>query len=118
VYILNFEKFWECGLKLLKKKYLATMPDHYYIENWTVEHGHGLNNRFPLNKVLGDEFVIGTIESGDDINLPISDLQYIYEHWDSYLGGKISREDLGKTSRTSTYCISIIKFLKDSGCDS
>ena len=80
------------------------------IKNWTVKKGFfGDNFKAQTNK----NSILCITPKGSEQCVPRKDFELIYENWDGYISGRISRSDFCE-SRFTKYTISIIhQFLKN-----
>jgi len=94
----NFESFWRGLLKDLgtPKK----------IKNWTVKKGY-FGEDFTAH-TTSYNVIICTTMKGSQNNARKIDFELIYNNWEGYLSGRITREILTKKSFVTKYTISII----------
>jgi hypothetical protein len=82
------------------------------IRNWSYDNGY-TGNVSHVEQVNYDEVVF----SGERTNKPRhvlrTDFETVFEHWEQYKQGLVSRDVITKISRNSTYILSLFHWLEN-----
>jgi hypothetical protein len=109
---LNFEEFWEKAIEFLASQIAASDEGKLVVDNWRPESG-ATGERFPVTEATAEAIKCQSIYASKEIKLPREDLASVYEMWDDYLSGEATRMDLIEKIPRPTYCVAVMKFLKD-----
>jgi len=110
---MDFEKFWAMGIKTLRD-FIASPANEksYLVERWGMHTGL-TGQKFPVVDADPREIKCLSINASRKISIPKSDMKKLYDVWDDYIGGKISRMDIIERVPRPTYCVSLMKHLKE-----
>jgi hypothetical protein len=95
----DFKKFWSRMTDQLSRK--------QHIVNWTADKGE-TGEDFQAEYVSGN-YVIVYLDSRRVLKVPMKDFKIVYDNWDDYLSGIVTRSQLVAESRFTKYTISIIR---------
>jgi len=110
---MDFEEFWAIGIKLLKTGISASSDgNNYFINTWRADKEE-VSQRFPVVDASPRGIGCLSIHASKNITIPKNDMKLLYDIWDSYVDGKISRMDIIEKIPRPTYCVSLMKHLKD-----
>jgi hypothetical protein len=110
---VDFEIFWARGIKTLRD--FATAAENgksHLVERWCMHTGL-TGQKFPVVDADPREIKCLSINASRRISIPKSDMKKLYDVWDSYVDGKITRMRIIETVPRPTYCVSLMKHLKD-----
>lgn len=111
---MNFDDFWQKSITHLKEKMSASEADkRVIIDNWRSDKGL-TGERFAVVEAQKDGIKCLTIHASREITLPREDMEMLYGMWDDYLSGRTTRMDLIDCIPRPTYCVAVMRFLKDS----
>lgn len=110
---MDFEEFWAIGIKLLKTGISTSPGDNtYFINTWRADKEE-VSQKFPVVDASTRSISCLSIHASKEIAIPKNDMMLLYEMWDSYIDGKVSRMDIIEKILRPTYCVSLMKYLKD-----
>ena len=109
---MNFEEFWERAIEFLAAQIAASDGGKFIVDNWRPESG-ATGERFPLTEASDEAIKCLSIYASKEIKLPREDMASVYEMWDDYLSGEATRMDLIEKIPRPTYCVAVMKLLKD-----
>ena len=108
--MMDFEEFWAIGIKFLKTG--ISGEDKYIISDWRVD-GDNSGLEFPVVDANPRDIRCLSIHASKDITIPKADMKKLYDMWDSYRGGNVSRMEILEKIPRPAYCVSLMKRLKD-----
>jgi hypothetical protein len=109
---LNFEEFWQAAIEYLQSQIAASDRGELVVDNWRPDIG-ATGERFPVTEAGDETIKCLTIYASKEIKLPREDMASLYEMWDDYLSGEATRMDLIEKIPRPTYCVAVMKLLKD-----
>lgn len=109
---MDFEEFWGRAIEFLRSQIAASDERKFVVENWRPESG-ATGERFPLTEATPETITCLSIYASKEIKLPREDMAALYEMWDDYLSGEATRMDLIEKIPRPTYCVAVMKLLKD-----
>lgn len=109
---MNFDDFWKKGIDFLQSKIAGAGDDGLAVDNWRTDNG-ATGERFRIVGAESDQINCLSIYASKKIGLPREDMEILYEMWDRYLAGDITRMDLIDNVPRPAYCVSVMKLLKD-----
>ena len=110
---MDFETFWAVGIKRLKDK-IAGCDDRqrYFIENWRADK-EPIDQKFAVVEADPRQIKCLSIHASRDIVITKSDMGRLYDIWESYCNGELGRMDIIEAVPRPTYCVSVMKHLKN-----
>jgi hypothetical protein len=109
---LGFEEFWQAAIEFLNSQISASEGGRFLVDNWKPE-TETTGERFPVTEAAYDMIKCLSIYASKEIRLPREDMASVYEMWDDYLSGEATRMDLIEKIPRPTYCVAVMKLLKD-----
>ncbi|UCE65991.1 MAG: hypothetical protein JSU85_14225 [Candidatus Zixiibacteriota bacterium] len=110
---MDFERFWAVGIKTLRDCVDGCSEEEkYFVKRWCV-HTEDTGQMFPLVEANPREIKCLSINASRSISIPKSDMKKLYEIWDDYIDGKVSRMQIIEKVPRPTYCVSLMKYLRD-----
>lgn len=108
---MDFETFWAVGIKRLRDSIaVGGNEERYYIGNWRADKGP-LDDKIAVVYADPRQIKCLSIHASKDIVIPKSDMQRLYDLWDSYCSGEIGRMEIIENIPRPTYCVSVMKYL-------
>lgn len=110
---MDFEIFWAMGIKTLRD-FIAVPGEggRCPVERWGMHTGL-TGQKFPVVEADPREIKCLSINASRRISIPKTDMKKLYDVWDDYVEGKISRMDIIEKIPRPTYCVSLMKHLKE-----
>ena len=107
----NFDDFWKRAVPFLNKKITEARDAGGKLEmgNWAVA-GRIRRKTIPITKA-SEAGITCLTKKGKEISASRKDLKYTCAIWDDYLNETVSREQITKATRRSTYTICTIRYL-------
>ncbi len=109
---MNFEEFWEEAIEFLQSRIAGSEGQRIIVDNWRPESG-ATGERFPVTEASEESIKCLSIHASKEIKLPREDMASVHEMWDDYLSGEATRMDLIEKIPRPTYCVAVMKLLKD-----
>lgn len=110
---MDFEIFWARGIKILCDS-ISSPEDGkgHPVERWGMHTG-ATGQTFPVVDASPRDIKCLSINASRKISIPKSDMKKLYDIWDRYIGGELTRMDIIETVPRPTYCVSLMKHLKE-----
>jgi hypothetical protein len=110
---MDFERFWAMGIKILRDFVAATENGkNHLVERWGMHTGL-TGQKFPIVDADPREIKCLSMNASKKISIPKSDMKRLYDVWESYVDGKITRMRIIEIVPRPTYCVSLMKHLKE-----
>jgi len=110
---MDFERFWAIGIKSLRDCVaVRNGEEDHYVERWCVHTGE-TDQKFPVIEANPREIKCLSINASKNISIPKSDMKKLFDIWESYIDGRISRMEIIERIPRPTYCVSLMKYLRD-----
>lgn len=113
---MRFDDFWPLAIAILKDKIAKNdqgREENFFISSWRPDKGFS-DEKFPVRGATLERITCLTIHAGKPIEIPISDMATLYDLWDDYINGAVSRIEVVEKVPRTAYAISLMKFLKES----
>jgi hypothetical protein len=112
---LQFDEFWAKAISLLRDKLKRSGADrgeHIFISNWRPDKGF-LDEKFPIRDVTEERIECLSIHAGKPIEIPRDDMETLFNMWDDFLTGQISKLEVVENVPRTAYAISLMKYFKE-----
>jgi hypothetical protein len=110
---MDFERFWAIGIKSLRDRVADCGGEKFHhVERWCVHTGE-TDQKFPVIEANPREIKCLSINASKNISIPKSDMKKLYDVWEMYIDGRVTRMEIIERIPRPTYCVSLMKHLKD-----
>ena len=104
---MSFDQFWQA--------LTSRLNGNHQIRNWTVDKGFLKRGDFMAGYRGGNFIICDAPDAKATQTVPRLDFELLHKHWQAYLNGLVSRQQLVKESRFTKYTISILHWFSDDG---
>ena len=110
---MDFEKFWAVGIKSLRDRVAGcSEKEKYFVKRWCMHTGD-TDQKFPVEEATPRGINCLSINASKKITIPKSDIKKLYDVWEGYIDGRVSRMEIIEKIPRPTYCVSLMKHLRD-----